>query len=129
MNAEELIEDLQALRSEWNTAGWDAAIDSAIEAIRERAATSLKIVEYEPETLGSCPEGLFIFEGEVGMKTEYRTESQSSPGVWQSDAYCVESGEYFWGGTSDPVERERLVVTPIDVLGPDSKQRREDKAA
>lgn len=64
--------------------------------------------------LGKCPPGLFIFDGEhLGFKSEYHTESRSRPGVWQSDAYVVESGEYFWGGTSDPVERENLMVLPI----------------
>ena len=67
-------------------------------------------------TLGDCPPGLFLFEGQcLGFKSEYRTESESHPGVWQSDAYVVESGEYFWGGTSDPTQREKLMVLPLDV--------------
>lgn len=65
-------------------------------------------------TLGHCQPGLFLFRGtSLGFKSEYKTESKNRPGVWQSDAYVVESGEYFWGGTSDPVEREALMVLPL----------------
>ncbi len=64
--------------------------------------------------LSECLPGLFLFKGSLGFKSEYKTESQSRPGVWQSDAYVVESGEYFWGGTSDPTEREALLVRPLD---------------
>ena len=64
--------------------------------------------------LKECPPGLFWFGGTLGMKTEYSTESTSHPGCFQCDAYVVASGEYFWGGTSDPRERGKLMVTPID---------------
>lgn len=63
-------------------------------------------------TLRECPPGLFWYKGTLGFKSEYKTESLSKPGVWQSDAYVVESGEYFWGSVSDPEERERLTVEP-----------------
>ena len=66
-----------------------------------------------PVTLGECPPGLFVFRGAFGMKTEYKTESESTKGFWQSDTYCVDGGEYFWGGESSPAARERLMVTPI----------------
>lgn len=64
-------------------------------------------------TLGACPPGLFLFDATVGFKSEYKTESKSRAGFWQSDAYCVESGEYFWGGTPNPIEREQLMVLPL----------------
>jgi hypothetical protein len=72
-------------------------------------------------TLGECPKGLFLFDADghtscLGFKSEYKTESLSSPGFWQSDAYVVESGEYFWGGVSDPRARESLMVTPVEYL-------------
>jgi len=70
--------------------------------------------EMMPCSLSDCPPGLFWFNGMLGMKTEYRTESVSRPGCLQCDAYVVASGEYFWGGVSDPREREKLMVTPID---------------
>jgi len=65
-------------------------------------------------TLHDCPPGLFLFEQTLALKSEYKTESLSRPGSWQSDAYLIESGEYFWGATSDPVAREQLLVTPLD---------------
>jgi hypothetical protein len=64
-------------------------------------------------TLGECPPGLFRYNGILGFKSEYKTASLSRPGFWQSDAYVVESGEYFWGGVSDPTERELLEVEPV----------------
>lgn len=64
--------------------------------------------------LAECPPGLFLFNGNLGFKSEYKTESMSPPGFWQSDAYVVESGEYFWGGVSDAREREQLIVTPLE---------------
>ena len=64
--------------------------------------------------LGNCRPGLFLFDDCIGFKSEYKTESMSHPGFWQSDAYVVASGEYFWGGTSDPKKREKLLVLPID---------------
>ena len=39
------------------------------------------------------------------MKTEYT--DHNGP-----EAYCVESGEYFWGGTDDKETRRRLKVVP-----------------
>lgn len=67
-------------------------------------------------TLGQCPPGLFYFNGTLGFKSEYKTESMSYPGFWQSDAYCVESGEYFWGGTTDAKKRELLLVLPLSCV-------------
>lgn len=75
-------------------------------------------------TLGECPPGLFLYKDRcLGFKSEYRTESKSRPGFWQSDAYVLETGEYFWGGTSNPVERERLIVEPIE---PDDLEGNDD---
>jgi len=65
-----------------------------------------------PVTLADCPPGLFHFGDCLGFKSEYRTRLASH--LYQTDAYVVESGEYFWGGTSDPAEREKLLVTPLD---------------
>lgn len=73
------------------------------------------------KTLAACPPGLFMFDDCLGFKSEYKTESLSHPGVWQSDAYVVQSGEYFWGGVSDPRQREKLMVRPIDA-GPISEE-------
>lgn len=59
-----------------------------------------------------CPEGLFLFNGSLCFKSEYKTQNQSS-GYWQSDAYVVSSGEYFWGGASTAEARDKLLVTPV----------------
>lgn len=69
----------------------------------------------EAVTLAGCPPGLFLFRGDgyesLGFKSEYKTETSSS---WQSDAYCVDSGEYFWGGAKSGAEREQLMVIPME---------------
>ena len=73
---------------------------------------SPELAERLPEvTLNKCPEGLFIFGNTLGFKSEYATMCKD--GFAQVDAYCVESGEYFWGGTSDSKERAKLMVTPL----------------
>lgn len=56
-------------------------------------------------TLAECPPGLFVFNGSIGFKTEYRIDGEP-------EAYCVESGEYFWGGTAGHAERRELMVQP-----------------
>lgn len=56
-------------------------------------------------TLTKCPPGLFVFGDSIGFKTEY--SDANGP-----EAYCVESGEYFWGGTSDREVRRALMVRP-----------------
>jgi hypothetical protein len=30
-----------------------------------------------------------------------------------SEVFCADSGEYFWGGKSDKMARESLVVQPV----------------
>ena len=66
--------------------------------------------------LKNCPPGLFEFEGELFLKTEYGTEKcDKDMGVYVSSvAYCVESGENFAGGVSSLFKRENLLVRPID---------------
>ncbi len=59
-------------------------------------------------TLAECPPGLFLFNGYLGFKSEYHTKAG------QPDAYCVESGEYFWGGAKGIEARAALLVTPVD---------------
>ena len=56
--------------------------------------------------LEDAPPGLFRFGDTWGFKTEY--EDDNGP-----EAYCVESGEYFWGGVSgDREARRKLIVYP-----------------
>ena len=61
-----------------------------------------------PMPLYMAPIGLFDFEGTLCVKTEYSTARRP-------DAYIVESGEYFWGGTDDPHEAAMLMVMPLEV--------------
>ena len=56
-------------------------------------------------TLAKCPPGLFVFNGEVCFKTEYR----GSGG--HSEAYCS-SGEAFWGGQKHKADVDNLKVIP-----------------
>lgn len=68
-----------------------------------------------PMPLYMAPVGLFDFEGILCVKTEY---SQAR----RPDAYILESGEYFWGGTDDPHEAAMLMVMPLEV-GPANRNR------
>lgn len=65
--------------------------------------------------LGDAAPGLYLFGGTLIMKTEYRTE-QKNQNAYSVDAYIVESGEYFWGGTKG-IARDQcaLKVTPVKV--------------
>lgn len=65
--------------------------------------------------LDNCPIGLFLFGETLCLMTEYATLGSSGR---QRDAYIVESGEYFWGGTTDAHERAQFMVTPCKVVKP-----------
>lgn len=78
----------------------------------------------EPVTLDDCPEGLFLFNGYLGFMTEYATDKND--GFRQRDAYCVDSGEYFWGGTSNARERAKLIVQPMLPAAPQQGAIRND---
>lgn len=62
--------------------------------------------------LKDAPVGLFLFGETLCLKTEYLTDNKGA-GIAQTDAYVVASGEYFWGGVSNPIARENLMVTPV----------------
>lgn len=75
-------------------------------------------------TLADCPPGPFLFEGKLGFKTEYRAmvrapsscrtppEPRYMTTCWP-DAYCMTTGEAFWGGTSRHRDRANLLVMPV----------------
>lgn len=67
-------------------------------------------------TLAECPPGPFFFGPEltVGFKTEYGSDDGSP------DAYCMESGEFFWAGAKSREERGRLIVQPAIIETRDS---------
>ncbi len=51
---------------------------------------------------------------ELFFKSEYgKTVEKNNRVFVQHDAYCVSSGEYFWGGAKTSLEREELRVYPI----------------
>jgi hypothetical protein len=50
-----------------------------------------------------CPPGLFTCKGGLFFKSEYG-----------DDAYCVTTGEMFWGGTQNREDRAKLPVYPIE---------------
>lgn len=72
-------------------------------------------------TLAECPPGLFLWNGTLGFKSEYG--AMEPVGIsphhqqWKvgnrADAYCADSGEYFWGGTSNHDDRAKLLVYPV----------------
>ena len=63
-----------------------------------------------------APVGVFRFNGELVLKTEYMSEVD---GVWNPDCYILSSGEKFWGGmkTAEDFKTKynNLEVEPIDV--------------
>lgn len=69
-------------------------------------------------TLAECPPGLFVFNGSYGFRSEYGT-----------DAYCLESGEYFSGGTNGgKAIRAALLVEPVtlkDLIADREAERRD----
>lgn len=70
-------------------------------------------------TLSECPPGLFVYRDTLGFKSEYRSTNQHT-GFSKSDAYVVESGEYFWGGAEHEKDRENLMVTPVEITRADA---------
>lgn len=76
----------------------------------------------EPVTLAECPPGLFLWNGTLGFKSEYGAMEPigSNFKTWKvgsrADAYCADSGEYFWGGTSNHADRDKVLVVPIDAV-------------
>ena len=54
------------------------------------------------------PGGLFAFEGDIGFKSEYYTNDPE-----KMEVFCAESGEVFWGGTSNWTVRAELMVQPV----------------
>ena len=55
-----------------------------------------------PISLKDCPPGLFVFNGTLGVKDEYR-----NPPI------CADTGEAFWGGAKTAAERDMLTVQPV----------------
>ena len=60
-----------------------------------------------------APIGIFRFDGELVLKTEYYSENKRS-GKYIPDCYIVRTGEYFLGGTKTANELINLDVEPVD---------------
>lgn len=59
------------------------------------------------KSLVNCPPGLFQYGSMLGFRSEYG-----------DDAFCVSSGEFFWGGVGgDRAARNALLVQPLVVIG------------
>lgn len=60
-------------------------------------------------TLADCPIGMFMadVQGPLCLKTEYGNNEG------RIDAYIVETGEFFWGGTSKPEDQRGVYVMPL----------------
>lgn len=56
--------------------------------------------------LGNCPIGLFMFQNEVCIKTEYWSNGKP-------ECFIVSSGEFFCGGVTDNDEYFDLFVIPL----------------
>lgn len=92
-----------------------ASGDYETRAVKVEASGS----EREAVTLAECPPGLFLWNGTLGFKSEYGAMEPADLGkTWtvgnRVDAYCADSGEYFWGGTSNHDDRAKVMVTPIE---------------
>lgn len=76
----------------------------------------MKIVaEVEQQTLMECPPGLFLFEGELCVKTEYYINVNGDKD--QPQAYVVRTGEFFQGGCEgDNSKRKNLLVRPCTAI-------------
>lgn len=59
-----------------------------------------------PCKLNELEAGLFLFEDELCLKTAYVTGGKV-------EAYIVDGGSTFWGGTNIDTDREKLEIQPV----------------
>lgn len=105
-NYRRAIGDLQAAMRELN--GYSPPDD--VDFIAEpRSLMTVSPAADRPCRLDECPPGLFLFGETLGFKSEYG-EANSL------DVFCCDSGEYFWGGTSNREELYALMVMPMAVV-------------
>lgn len=73
--------------------------------------TKLKLRALDREvSLEECPIGLFMYLGELCLKTEYGNNEG------RIDAYIVRSGEFFWGDPPQTIASQRAtLVKPVRV--------------
>ena len=78
---------------------------------------------------GEAPVGLFRSEyGTICVKTEYGEVVTDENGTFvKADAYIVDTGEYFWGGTTTSRARTDVLVTPLYIENGQIKESEETK--
>ena len=65
-------------------------------------------------SLARCPIGLFLYSGELCLKTEYGNNEG------RIDAYIVSSGEFFWGDAPQTIASQRAqLVVPVRQINAD----------
>lgn len=60
-----------------------------------------------------APIGIFRFDGELVLKTEYYSKDKQS-GKYIPDCYIIRTGEYFWGSAKTANELINLDIEPVD---------------
>ena len=69
------------------------------------------LVTTAPSRLDEAPIGLFMCNGELCLKSEYREPNGAV------SAFIVESGEFFWGPSPQSVANQNAcTVTPVKLL-------------
>jgi hypothetical protein len=63
-----------------------------------------KLKAFKDVEIGS----LFMDKDTLALKTKYSTDGSE-------DAYIIGSGEYYWGGTTDRVKRDEIIVFEIKI--------------
>ena len=94
---------------------FDSALRRRVLQRQEGDPLSRLVKVGEEVTLAGCPPGLFLFRDDIGFKTEYFTTTMIESSVPVVEAYCLESGEFFWGGTSLHSDRHALMVQPLSL--------------
>lgn len=67
-------------------------------------------------TLADCPPGLFRgASGALGFRSDYCLSMPREELANWPEAFVVESGEVWWGGTTNHPDRAAQIVTPLDL--------------
>lgn len=113
---------LEGQQEDWRCPDCGAQADEWFDCCKNpaRAEAQDEGATGEPVALAECPPGLFLWRGTLGFKSEYGAMEPigSNFKTWKvgsrADAYCADSGEYFWGGTSNHADRDKVLVVPVD---------------
>lgn len=112
LNANELSSEQKSLlREEIEKGGGFIVTGENPPTIVRKVPIQLSLTEIESVKLGAAPPGLYLFEGELIVKTQYATKV-SGMTSHKPDCYIVDGGEYFCGGVHESAIRD-LLVTPV----------------